>query len=108
MNKPGLKGMPIKLPHILVLTLGFGLGLIPAPSVQAAISATDLTAGGAAGSNITTATTNSFSPGANQLILAWVVSHHNKAPIVPTAVFGNGLTRTSGPVASWKFSVGQI
>ena len=38
--------MPIKLPHILVLTLGFGLGLILTPSAAlAAISVTDLAEG---------------------------------------------------------------
>src|SRR6266571_4171999 len=82
--------------------------LLVVPSAAlAAISATDLTEGGAASSNITTATTNSFSPGANQLILAWVVSHDNNAPIVPTSVSGNGLTWTSVTAASWNFSGGH-
>jgi len=82
--------------------------LLVVPSAAlAAISATDLTAGGAAGSNITTATTNSFSPGANQLILAWVVSHDNNTPIVPTSVSGNGLAWTSVTGASWNFSGGK-
>src|SRR6266702_3312453 len=83
------------------------LSLFAPSAALAAISATELTAGGAAGSNITTATTNSFSPGANQLILAWVVSHDNNAPIVPTSVSGNGLTWTSVTAASWNFSGGH-
>ena len=90
MTKPRLKGVPIKLPHILVLTLGFALSLIPAPSIEAAISATDLTAGGVSG-NPKSATTQSISPGANQLILAWVASTATPNPGYP-ALSGNGLT----------------
>src|SRR2546422_2887647 len=90
MNKPGLKGVPIKLPHILVLTLGFALSLIPAPSIQAAISATDLTAGGVRG-NPQSATTQSISPRANQLLLASVASTATPNPRYPP-LSANGLT----------------
>jgi hypothetical protein len=72
----------------------------------AAISATDLTEGGAASPNITSATTNVITPGANQLILAWVVSHDNNNPIVPT-LSGNGLTWTSVTAVSWNLSGGS-
>ncbi len=102
MNKPSLKGMPIKLPHILVLTLGFGLGLILTPSAAlAAISATDLAEGGASSANIKTATTQSIAPGANQLILAWIVNTNNQTPDVPT-LSGNGLTWVLTSTAVWN------
>src|SRR5437773_3238625 len=87
-------------------SLALLLLVVPSASL-AAISATDLTEGGAAGSNITSATTNSIAPGANRLILAWIVSHDNNTPIVPTTVSGNGLTWTSVTGASWNFSGGK-
>ena len=83
------------------------LSLFAPSAALAAISATELTAGGAAGSNITSATTNSIAPGANRLILAWIVNHDNNTPIVPTTVSGNGLTWTSVTGASWNFSGGK-
>src|SRR5206468_3384084 len=101
MNKPGLKGMPIKLPHILVLTLGFALGLIPAPSAQAAISATDLAEGGVSGSNIKSVPTQSIAPGANRLILAWILTTDNQTPDVAT-LSGNGLTWVLVGLAYWN------
>jgi len=83
------------------------LSLFAPSAALAAISATELTAGGAAGSNIMSATTNSIAPGANRLILAWIVNHDNNTPIVPTTVSGNGLTWTSVTGASWNFSGGK-
>src|SRR5712691_7669834 len=83
------------------------LSLFAPSAALAAISATELTAGGAAGSNITSATTNSIAPGANRLILAWIVNHDNNTPIVPTSVSGNGLTWTSVTGDSWNFSGGK-
>src|SRR5437762_13980561 len=80
------------------------LSLFAPSAALAAISATELTAGGAAGSNITSATTNSIAPGANRLILPWIVNHANSTPIVPTTGSGNGLTWTSVTAASWKSS----
>jgi len=104
MNKPSLKGMPIKLPHILVLTLGFGLGLILTPSAAlAAISATDLAVGGASSANIKTATTQSIAPGANRLILAWILTTDNQTPEVPT-LSGNGLTWHLVDLTYWNSS----
>src|SRR2546428_13253365 len=91
MTKPRLKGVPIKLPHILVLTLGFALSLIPAPSIEAAISATDLTAGGGRGKT-KNAATQAISPRADQLILAWVASTPTPHPGYP-ARSRDGLTR---------------
>ncbi len=71
--------------------MGFGLGLILTPSAAlAAISATELTAGGVSG-NPKSATTASIAPGANQLILAWVASTATPTPGIPT-LSGNGLT----------------
>jgi len=83
------------------------LSLFAPSAALAAISATELTAGGAAGSNITSATTNSIAPGANRLILAWIVNHDNNTPIVPTTVSGNGLTWTSVTGISWNISGGK-
>src|SRR5437867_5983215 len=83
------------------------LSLFAPSTALAAISATELTAGGAAGSNITSATTNSIAPGANRLILAWIVNHDNNTPIVPTTVSGNGLTWTSVTGISWNISGGK-
>src|SRR6266571_2325921 len=95
--------MPIKLPHILVLTLGFGLGLILTPSAAlAAISVTDLAESGASAANIRTATTQSISPGANQLILAWIeVTATDTVTSTPT-LSGNGLTWTSIALLLWN------
>src|SRR5207247_3138061 len=78
--------------------------LLVVPSAAlAAISATDLTEGGAAGSNITSATTASIAPGANRLILAWIASHDNQTPVIPT-LSGNGLTWTSVTAVAWNSS----
>src|SRR2546425_4469423 len=87
-------------------SLALLLLVVPSASL-AAISATELTAGGAAGSNITPATTNSIAPGANRVILAWLVNHHNNTPIGPTTAFGNGLTWASVTGASWHFRGGK-
>src|SRR3989442_2758141 len=66
------------------------LSLFAPSAALAAISATDLTAGGASG-NPKSATTASIAPGANQLVLAWVASTATPTPGVPT-LSGNGLT----------------
>src|SRR6266571_7749281 len=61
------------------------LVLVFVPSAAlAAIGATDLAEGGAAGPNIKTATTSSIAPGANQLILARIVTTNNQTPGTPT------------------------
>src|SRR6266487_613956 len=64
--------------------------LIVPSSALAAISATELAAGGATG-NPKSATTQSIAPGANRLILAWVASTATPTPGFP-ALSGNGLT----------------
>src|SRR6266704_2779649 len=78
------------------------LVLVFVPSAAlAAISATELTGGGASGSNIKTATTSSIAPGANQLILAWIVNTNNQTRDLPT-LSRNGLTWVVASTAVWN------
>src|SRR6266702_6570179 len=77
------------------------LSLFAPSAALAAISATELTGGGAAGSNIKTATTSSIAPGANRLILAWIVNTNNQTPDLPT-LSGNGLTWVVASTAVWN------
>src|SRR6266704_2612824 len=81
---------------IIALVLAF----VPSAAL-AAVSATELTGGGAAGSNIKTATTSSIAPGANRLILAWIVNTNNQTPDLPT-LSGNGLTWVVASTAVWN------
>ena len=81
---------------IIALVLAF----VPSAAL-AAVSATELAGGGAAGSNIKTATTSSIAPGANRLILAWIVNTNNQTPDLPT-LSGNGLTWVVASTAVWN------
>ena len=78
------------------------LVLVFVPSAAlAVIGATDLAEGGASGPNIKTATTSSIAPGANQFILAWILTTNNQTPGTPTLV-GNGLTWILVNIAYWN------
>src|SRR6266705_3744535 len=76
----------------LVVALGLVLCHIVAlfSTPQAAISATVLDGGGTASPNIQSATTTSIAPGANRLILAWIVSTDGTNAGLPS-LSGNGL-----------------
>ena len=77
------------------------LSLFAPSAALAAISATDLAEGGVSGSNIKSVPTQSIAPGANRLILAWILTTDNQTPDVPT-LSGNGLTWVLVGLTYWN------
>src|SRR6266581_4342833 len=77
------------------------LSLFAPSAALAAISVTDLAEGGVSGSNIKSVPTQSIAPGANRLILAWILTTDNQTPDVPT-LSGNGLTWVLVGLTYWN------
>src|SRR6266446_3249919 len=82
---------------LYAVIIAFVLAFVPS-AAQAAVGATHLTTGGD-GSKQVTYTTASITPGANQLILAWIM---NWKPADTPTLSGNGLTWVQVNTVAWN------